>query len=141
MPPAKPTADEVIRCLRSFPPGSAAGPSGMRPAVLLSLVMHPGSPLRNSIASVVDEVMSGHVPAEHRLYYYGARLVPLVKKDKALRPIACSEVLRRVAAKVFAGRLASTFRAILILGGQIGVSVSSGLEALAAWTSRSATDR
>lgn len=29
------TAEEVVKILRTFPPGSAAGPSGMLPSVLL----------------------------------------------------------------------------------------------------------
>ena len=121
--PREVTAQEVVRCLRTFPPGSAAGPYGLRPSVLLSLMMFPGSPLYSVVPSMVHELMSGDVPERYRPFYYGASLVPLVKNDKALRPIACSEVLRRIAAKILAGRLSSKFRAILTAAGQIGVAV------------------
>ena len=62
--------------------------------------------------------------------------MPLLKEDKALRPIACSETLRRVAAKLLASRWAKKFRSILVPHGQIGVAVSSGLEALSSFTRR-----
>ncbi|HEY1110425.1 MAG TPA: reverse transcriptase domain-containing protein, partial [Opitutaceae bacterium] len=115
-----------------------AGPSGMAPSVLLSLITHPSSPLHSVVAPVVYDLMAGNVPKPLRRVFYGARLVPLVKKDKALRPIACSEALRRVAAKILAKRLAKKFRTVLTPSGQIGVAVPSGLEALAGWTRRSA---
>ena len=132
------TAEEVVKILRTFPPGSAAGPSGLLPSVLLSLMTHPGSPLGNDVASAVNDLMSGKIPLTYRKFFFGAKLVPLVKKDKALRPIACSEALRRIAAKALAGWHAKKFREILTPSGQIGVAVASGLEALAAWTRRSA---
>ena len=129
---------EVLGCLRKFPPGSSAGPSGLTPSVLLSLASHPGSALAPVLASTVHAVMCGVVPAEIREFLFGARLVPLIKKDKALRPIAAGETLRRVAAKILATRSARKFRDILTKAGQIGVAVSSGLEALASWTRQSA---
>ena len=74
--PREVTAQEVARCLRTFPPGSAAGPYGLRPSVLLSLMMFPGSPLYSVVPSMVHELMSGDVPERHRPFYYGAPLVP-----------------------------------------------------------------
>ena len=138
--PREVTTEEVVSLLRTFPPGSAAGPSGLLPSVLLGLMTHPGSPLGSSVAKAVNDVMGGFVPSVDRRFLFGAKLVPLVKKDKALRPIACSEVLRRVAAKALAGRLATKFREVLTPSGQIGVAVASGLEALASWTRRSALE-
>lgn len=139
MAPAEASLDEVIRCLRKFPPGSAAGPSGLLPSVLLGLITHPGSPLGGEVVTAVNELMGGRdIPDEFRELFYGAKLVPLIKKDKALRPIACSEALRRVAAKILATRHAAKFRTILTKSGQIGVSVASGLEGLAGWARRTA---
>lgn len=129
---------DVMRCLRQFPPASSAGPSGLSPGHLLVLANHPGSPVRTTLGPVVTAIINGTVPEAYRRFVYGAKLVPLLKADKALRPIACSEALRRVGAKILATRLAKKFREVLTPHGQIGVAVSSGLEALASWTRRSA---
>eukprot|EP00742_Colponemidia_sp_Colp-10_P014328 GILJ01016264.1.p1 GENE.GILJ01016264.1~~GILJ01016264.1.p1 ORF type:complete len:664 (-),score=53.02 GILJ01016264.1:80-2071(-) len=75
---------------------------------------------------------------EYQISIAHSCMAPLLKKDKALRPIACSEVLRRVAAKVIAGRLSTEFASVLTPKGQIGVAVSSGLEALASWARQTA---
>ena len=137
-PPAEVTPREVMACLRRFPPGSAAGPSGISPSVLLTLMSFPGSSLASVIAPVIHAIISGEVPPAYREVIYGAKLVPLLKKDKALRPIAAGETIRRVGAKILAARFAKKFRMVLVPSGQIGVAVSSGLEALASWCRQSA---
>ena len=132
--------EEVMKCLRRFPPASGSGPSGISPSLLLSLASFPGSPLRSVLAPVVSDIITGRVHEDYKKFVFGAKLVPLLKKDKALRPIACSEALRRLAGKILASRLATRFREVLTPHGQIGVAVSSGLEALASWCRRAALE-
>lgn len=136
--PEEISVKELITCLRKFPPGSSPGPSGISPSVLLSLITLPGSAVGPVVAPVVHAIISGGVPKAYRAIIFGARLVPLVKKDKAIRPIAAGEAIRRVGAKIMAKRLAEKFRKVLILVGQIGVAVGSGLEALASWARQAA---
>jgi hypothetical protein len=61
---------------------------------------------------------------------FGARLVALVKKDGGLRPIACGEILRRLAGKVLCGLCKKALVKALLPVGQVGVGVPNGIEGL-----------
>ena len=87
------------QALRSFAPDSSAGPSGMSARVIVDLIRHRPS-LVPLLCSVTTLIMAGRIPAPAREWWFGARLVALRKKDGGIRPIACGEVLRRIAGKV-----------------------------------------
>lgn len=105
------------------PPGLSCGPSGLSPSILHSLVAAPGSALCAPLVDFIAEVFSGSAPDDIAPLLSGAKLIALKKKDGTLRPIACSEVIRRIAAKILAGRLAGDLRMTLTPSGQMGVAV------------------
>ncbi|KAJ9462190.1 hypothetical protein DIPPA_07821, partial [Diplonema papillatum] len=86
---------------------------------------------KEAVADAVWALSSGRVASAARPYLFGARLVPLVKKSGGIRPIACGEILRRVAGKVLASdRAIKDLGAnVLLRSGQVGVSVKAGADA------------
>ena len=83
----------VLKHLKSFKRGTAAGPSGLSAQHLLDL-LGPASPLLGPLASLTNSIAKGGVPDEVSGFVFGAKLVALVKKDGGLRPIACGEITR-----------------------------------------------
>ncbi|KAJ9445016.1 SLACS reverse transcriptase [Diplonema papillatum] len=122
----------VIKTLRALPRGTAPGPSGLSAQHLLDLVS-PASPIKAPLVAVIRRIATGSIPEEARPHGYGARLVALEKKDGGLRPIACGEVLRRVAAKILARdkSVVQAIKPILARCGQTGVGMKSGADAMA----------
>jgi hypothetical protein len=94
------TDKQIKTVLSSFPPSSAAGPSGLSPGLLAAMCRVRSSTIAVKLAAVVTHVMHGLVPLEARKVIYGAKLFALVKKNGGLRPVACGETLRRIAAKL-----------------------------------------
>ena len=62
--------------------------------------------------------------------FAGARLTPLAKKDGGVRPVACGEVLRRVASKCACRRLRSWGLRFFPANAQFGVGCPGGAEAV-----------
>ncbi|KAJ9439545.1 hypothetical protein DIPPA_03336, partial [Diplonema papillatum] len=139
LPPIPPQANAeidvswgiVIKTLRALPRGTAPGPSGLSAQHLLDLVS-PGSPIRAPLVAVIARIATGSLPDEARPHGFGARLVALEKKDGGLRPIACGEVLRRMAAKILARdkSVVQAVKPILERCGQTGVGMKSGADAM-----------
>ncbi|KAJ9443535.1 hypothetical protein DIPPA_24550 [Diplonema papillatum] len=113
-----------------MPKGTAAGPSGLSAQHLLDLWDSSGS-FKEAVADAVWALSSGRVSAAARPYLYGAKLVPLVKRGGGIRPIACGEILRRVAGKVLASdRVVKELgQSVLRRSGQVGVGVKAGTDA------------
>ncbi|KAJ9448445.1 hypothetical protein DIPPA_10562 [Diplonema papillatum] len=127
---ARPSPGVIRRVLKKMPKGTAAGPSGLSAQHLLDLWDVSGS-FKEAVADAVWALSSGRVASAARPYLFGARLVPLVKKSGGIRPIACGEILRRVAGKVLASdRAIKDLGAnVLLRSGQVGVSVKAGADA------------
>jgi len=89
--------------VRSFPPGSAAGPSGLRPQHLLDCLNSADSAskagLLEALLTLVMTVSSGRLHSRAAPYLCAARLIPLRKKGGGVRPIAVGDTLRRLVAK------------------------------------------
>jgi hypothetical protein len=117
----------VLKALRSFVAGSAAGPSGMSPGHLLELCALPGSPVLPRLVSLVTDLLSGRHAGS---YLYDAKLFAFQKPTGGLRPIACGETIRRLAAKVALACLKDDLKGLLRSGHQFGVAVPSGLEGI-----------
>jgi len=89
--------------VRSFPPGTAAGPSGLWPPHLLGCLKSADSAakagLLEALLTLVTATDSGRLHPRAAPYLCAARLIPLRKKDGGLRPIAVGDTLRRLVAK------------------------------------------
>eukprot|EP00731_Ephydatia_muelleri_P002838 Em0001g2838a len=123
---------DVYNILKSFPKGTAAGPSGLRVQHLLDAASIPlpttiGSLLRR----VVNLLVSGKVSQEVSLFMAGGSLTALSKVKPGcapdIRPIAVGEVLRRLTGKclcaVLKQRVIDFFEPI-----QFGVACPMGSE-------------
>jgi hypothetical protein len=121
-------ADEVMKVLLSFPKGSACGRSGLRFQHLLEMVgalpefVHP-------LLNLVNLLLAGQAPACIAPFLASAPLVPLLKKDGGIRPIAVGEVMRRLVSKIAARRLLPK-AAKLLNPLQLGVGTPNGTEGL-----------
>ena len=106
MPPRAFNTAEVAAAALSFPKGSGAGPSGMRPEHFKSVLKNTSAALANkalgALTRAVNAMAAGKVPVQVRPFFCGARLVAGKKKDNSLRPIAIGNLLRRVVANVSA---------------------------------------
>jgi len=89
--------------VRSSPPGSAAGPSGLRPQHLLDCLNSAESAanarLLEALLTLVTAISSGRLHPRAAPYLCAARLIPLRKKDGGVRPIVVDDTLRRLVAK------------------------------------------
>jgi len=85
--------------------------------------------VRERITAVVNRLLAGELPPLARAYVCGANLSALAKKDGGLRPIACGDVWRRLAARCVCKDFADRFREVLAPQ-QFGVAVRGGTEVL-----------
>jgi len=87
----------------SFPPGSAAWPSGLRPQHLLDCLNSTDraakAGLLEALLTLVKTTSSGRLHPRAAPYLCAVRLIPLRKKDGGVRPIAVGDTLRRLVAK------------------------------------------
>ena len=141
-PPAAPSSSahpisigpdfDILSILRSFPKGTAAGPSGLRIQHLLDAAL---TPLPTSICATLKDTInllaSGKAPPLVARFLAGGRLIALNKlKDGSLpdiRPIAVGESLRRLTGKCICA-LVKNKASDLFQPLQLGVSYSSGSE-------------
>ncbi|CAJ1343891.1 unnamed protein product [Effrenium voratum] len=124
------TPDMVQRAVRSFPNGSAGGPTGLKPQHLLD-AQAPGhtDELFRLLALVAKELARGSAPPAVRQLLSGASLVALPKQGGGHRPIAVGEVLRRVVGKCLAAEVRDQARQHLEPR-QVGVGTPAGAEAV-----------
>ena len=130
--PFQATKEQVLEALRSFKPGSGAGPDGLRPGHIQSLTSKgsgtAGERLKNSITSLCNLICRGEVPEKVQPVLYGATLCALSKKDGGIRTIAVGTCLRRLATKVLMRSITPEIREAL-QPTQLGVGTPAGCEA------------
>ena len=134
VPPPMDLSESIVsHCVRSFPRGSAPGPSDFRASHLREAVLCPSPSLASQIISIltsfVNLLAKGRTPPFVIPHLYGASLLACHKKNGGLHPIAVGEVLCRLSSKClsFAARSAP-FAYLAPL--QLGVSVKGGCEAV-----------
>ena len=124
-----------------FPRTSSAGPSGLRPSHLQDSLRRPGqgTDLVSALSVLARVWISASLPAHHAGMWCSANLIPLVKKDSGVRPVAVGETLRRLVGKV----LLSSSHAKLQVDGlrplQVGTGVRNACESVAMATEALAT--
>ena len=81
---------EVKHAVKSFPPGSAGGPDGLRPQHITDLVScrDNGPSLLTIITAFVNMLLKGQCATEVIPFLFGANLTALTKKSGGIRPIA-----------------------------------------------------
>ena len=105
------TVEEVRSAINSFPVGSGAGLSSLRPDHLREVVGICGvADCLSAVTAIVNMMADGSVCEDTRAWITGAVLIALNKKDGGIRPIAVGEVLRRIAGKCAAAHVAGDAR-------------------------------
>ena len=94
---------DLYKALLSFPNGSAAGPDKIVPQIFKDLVSKSngsaGLNFLKSLTKLINLTGDGKIPEPLRPFFFGAKLIALIKIDGGLRPIAIGNTLRRFASK------------------------------------------
>ena len=93
--------DACWDAVRTFPPGSASGPSGLRPSHLKKCLERDGKgcTLHEALVELCKMCQNGGLPVPAAPWFCASNLIPLLKKDGGIRPIAVGDTLRRVIGK------------------------------------------
>lgn len=125
------SSEQVLKAIKSFPPGSSGGPDYLRPQHLKDMTERQiGGTLLISLTCFINLVLAGKVPVWVRPFFFGATLLAFNKKDGGTRPIAVGMTLRRLVAKS-ACHILSHQCLDYLKPRQLGVGVKGGAEALA----------
>jgi hypothetical protein len=89
------TMDQVSTQLRRFPKDSACANSGDRVQHHLDLIAS-GLPYSEALTIYLNLLLGGKAPAEIAPYIGSAHLIPLLKADESICPMAVGEILRRL---------------------------------------------
>lgn len=120
--------DAIKSAIASFPVGSGAGPSRLSPDHLKeALGSNVGALVHEKICDFVNFLVQGRASRLVQPFLVGATLTPLLKKDGGIRPIACGDVFRRVAAKSLMHSVRDQAR-FFFSPNQFGVATRSGAE-------------
>jgi hypothetical protein len=124
------TEAEVMRAVKSFPAGSAAGSDGLRPQHLLEMVTSrdAGPALLAATAAFANMLLDGTCHPDYTHIFFGGRLIALSKKSGGIRPIAIGCTWRRLAAKCACSFASEKLKSIFAPR-QVGVAVKGGCEA------------
>ena len=94
---------DLYKAIISFPNGSAAGPDKIVPQIFKDLVSKSngsaGLIFLKSLTKLINLIGDGKIPEPLRPFFFGAKLIALIKIDGGLRPIAIGNTLRRIASK------------------------------------------
>ena len=119
-----------MTAIRTFPPGSAGGPDGIRPQHIVDMVCCRvnGPALLIAITAFVNMLLDGKCSPAVTPILFGGTLMALEKKTGGIRPIAIGYTLRRIAAKC-ANAHATAVLADYLQPLQLGVGTPGGCEA------------
>ena len=107
---------KVVRSLiRSFPPLTSPGPSGLRASHLQDLLSSTSwSQVCTSLTQWITLSSSCSLPLPHLTLFSAATLIPIPKKTGGVRPIAVGETLRRLTSKALQHLLSPSITATLL---------------------------
>ena len=123
--------EEVDIAINSFPRGSSGGPFGLVELFLKTIITNAeiGSLILKTLAKFCELMVSGKFPGDMAPFYGSARLIPLIKKDGGVRPMAVGETLRRLACKLALSSI-KTDIPTFFHPQQLGVGTANGAEAI-----------
>ena len=134
---------DLYKAIMSFPNGSAAGPDKIVPQIFKDLVSKSngsaGLNFLKSLTKLINLIGDGKLPESLRPFFFGAKLIALIKIDGGLRPIAIGNTLRRIASKC-AGSKAFSERQNFFGNVQVGCGTKRGAE-IAAHSFRNLIER
>ena len=97
------TMFDQYKAIMSFPNGSAAGPDKIVTKIFKDLVCKSngsaGPKFLKSLTKLINLIGDGKTPEPLRPFFFGAKLIALIKMDGGLKPIAIGNTLRRIASK------------------------------------------
>ena len=132
-PPAILCKSIVLKCVSSFPKGSAPGPSGLHPSHLREATRCPSPDQANQFMSLlttfVNLLAAGRTPSDVTPYLCGATLLTSKKKSGGHCPIAVGEVLQRLVSKCLSSHSRAAINSLLIPL-QLGVGLRGGCEVI-----------
>ena len=120
-PVGVPDKGKVEEALNSFAKDTGAGVSGW--TVPLMLLAFKEEAFQRFLTLLTSQINQGIAPGRGLLNT--SRITPLVKPDGGVRPIACNELMYRVAAKAI---LKQHFKPSALQKGQVGVGTPGGIE-------------
>jgi hypothetical protein len=129
IPPSLFVSEEVVKnVVFSFPSGSGPGPMGLRaehirPCFKFNLQTN----LLQTLTQFVNDLIAGRVNPVIAPSLAGASLYALEKKLGGIRPLACGNLLRRLASKCICFLTREQFKNHLAPH-QVGVAVPGGVE-------------
>ena len=123
-------AKKAWSAITSFPPGSAGGPSGLRPIHLSECCrkLGSGSPLVQALGAFAEVAVTSAFPAGVREVLCASSLIPLRKKDGGVRPIAVGDTLRRLVGKCLLHSAEVVMEMSCLQPRQCGVGVRNAAE-------------
>ena len=107
-PPIMVNSEEAGEAVKSFRPGSAPGPSGLRGEDLKEVGVRGdrrGAACLGALTRLVNTLAAGKLPEEAAPYFCGANLFAARKKAGGLRPVAVEGILRRLASKCLVAKV------------------------------------
>ena len=122
----------IEKSIRSFNPGSAAGPDRLSPQHLKELISkqtgEAGAHLLDALTALSNTMLAGAIPDSVCPVLYGANLLALNKPGGGIRPIAVGNVFRRLVAKSVV-RLVGEEIGVKLRPTQLGFGTPGGCEA------------
>ena len=102
--------------------------NGFSPQVLKDLTAKSNGQtgLNTALPNLVNVILEGEVPFEHRSYFLGAKQIALKQPDGGLRPIAVGNTFHRLSAKCAKYHVIAS-RQARYGGRQVGVGTKRGL--------------
>ena len=94
---------DLYKAIITFPNGSAAGSDKIVPQIFKDFVSKSngsaGLNFLKSLSKLINLIGDGKIPKPLRPFFFGAKLIALIKIDGGLRPIAIGNTLRRIASE------------------------------------------
>jgi hypothetical protein len=137
------TKDQVMVALKSFPFATGAGRDGLQVQHLLDALSVKSEQQRANLLSLmtgyVNALLNQAVPLCMAPFIASAPVIPLLKPNGGIRPIAVGEIWRRLTAKIAARHATGVVRPYLSPN-QVGVGTPNGGEAIVHSVARLVSD-